>query len=140
MEYLKNQKAYLLNYLKDGRLEISNNRAERSIKPFVIDRKNFLFANTPGGAQSSAVIFSLIQTSIENGLDPWRYLTWLIDAATKDDVDADGRFPGLHRTFAGFQLNLIWPAGLFPPAGRVCSGGGGWAEGLSICLWRGPPY
>lgn len=47
MEYLTNQIAYLLNYLLDGRLEISNNRAECSIKPFVIDRKNFLFAN-PG--------------------------------------------------------------------------------------------
>ena len=93
MEYLKNQKAYLLNYLLDGRLEISNNRAERSIKPFVIDRKNFLFANTPGGAQGSAVIFSLIQTAIENGLDPWRYLTWLIDNAAKGDVDAVGLLP-----------------------------------------------
>ena len=93
MEYLKNQKTYLLNYLLDGRLEISNNRAERSIKPFVIDRKNFLFANTPGGAQGSAVIFSLIQTAIENGLDPWRYLTWLIDNAAKGDVDAVGLLP-----------------------------------------------
>lgn len=93
MEYLKNQKAYLLNYLLDGRLEISNNRAELSIKPFVINRKNFLFANTPGGAQGSAVIFSLIQTAIENGLDPWRYLTWLIDMAAKGIVDADGLFP-----------------------------------------------
>lgn len=93
MEYLKNQKAYLLNYLLDGRLEISNNRAERSIKPFVIDRKNFLFANTPGGAQGSAVIFSLIQTAIENGLDPWRYLTWLFDTAAKGGVDADGLLP-----------------------------------------------
>ena len=93
MEYLKNQKAYLLNYLLDGRLEISNNRAERSIKPFVIDRKDFLFANTPGGAQGSAVIFSLIQTAIENGLDPWRYLTWLIDMAAKGGVDAEELFP-----------------------------------------------
>ena len=93
MEYLKNQKLYLLNYLLDGRLEISNNRAERSIKPFVIDRKNFLFANTPGGAQGSAVIFSLIQTSIENGRDPWRYLTWLIDMAAKGSMDADGLLP-----------------------------------------------
>lgn len=59
----------------------------------MIGRKNFLFANTPGGAQGSAVIFSLIQTSIENSLDPWRYLTWLIDAATKGDVDADGLLP-----------------------------------------------
>lgn len=44
-----------MNYLKDGRLEIDNNRAERSIKPFVIGRKNFLFANTPRGAQGSAI-------------------------------------------------------------------------------------
>ena len=96
MDYLKNQKEYLLNYLLDGRLEISNNRAERSIKPFVIDRKNFLFANTPGGAQSSAVIFSLIQTAIENGLDPWRYLTWLIGTAagsTPNRVDAESLLP-----------------------------------------------
>ena len=50
LSYLKEQWPYLLNYLKDGRLELSNNRAERSIKPFVIDRKNFLFAKTPSGA------------------------------------------------------------------------------------------
>ena len=83
--YLKEQWPYLLNYLKDGRLELSNNRAERSIKPFVIDRKNFLFANTPGGAKGSAVIFTLIQTAIENNLDPFRYLTWLMGTAS--DVD-----------------------------------------------------
>ena len=84
--YLKEQWPYLTNYLKDGRLEISNNRAERSIKPFVIDRKNFLFANTPKGATSSAVIFSLIQTAIENGLDPYRYLTWLMKTAKDSDL------------------------------------------------------
>lgn len=83
LHYLKEQWPYLVNYLRDGRLEISNNRAERSIKPFVIDRKNFLFANTPGGAQGSAVIFSLIQTAIENGLDPWKYLSWVIQMASQ---------------------------------------------------------
>lgn len=62
--YLKEQWPYQTNYLKDGRLEISNNRAERSIKPFVIDRNNFLFDNTPKGATGSAVMFSLIQTAI----------------------------------------------------------------------------
>ena len=83
LHYIREQWPYLTNYLMDGRLEISNNRAERSIKPFVIDRKNFLFANTPGGAQGSAVIFSLIQTAIENGLDPWKYLTWLMQTASQ---------------------------------------------------------
>ncbi len=86
LSYLKDQWPYLLNYLEDGRLELSNNRAERSIKPFVIDRKNFLFANTPGGARSSAVIFSLIQTAAENGLDPYRYLTWLLSSAPEMDL------------------------------------------------------
>ena len=81
LHYLKEQWPYLTGYLKDGRLELSNNRAERSIKPFVIDRKNFLFANTPKGATGSAVMFSLIQTAIENGLDPYRYLTWLMKTA-----------------------------------------------------------
>ena len=71
--YLKEQCPYLTGYLKDGRLELSNNRAERSIMPFVIDRKNFLFANTPKGATTgSAVMFSLVQTAIENGLEPYR--------------------------------------------------------------------
>lgn len=87
LSYLKEQWPYLLNYLKDGRPELSNNRAKRSIKPFVIDRKNFLFANTTSGAK--AVIFSLIQTASENGLDPYRYLTWLlIDLAQPDVVQA----------------------------------------------------
>ena len=86
LHYLKEQWPYLTNYLKDGRLELSNNRAERSIKPFVIDRKNFLFANTPKGATGSAVMFSLIQTAIENGLDPYKYLTWLMKTAKDADL------------------------------------------------------
>ena len=84
--YLKEQWPYLTNYLKDGRLELSNNRAERSIKPFVIDRKNFLFANTPNGARGSATIFSLIQTAIENDLDPYKYLIWLMNTANTVDL------------------------------------------------------
>ena len=86
LNYLKAQWPYLTNYLKDGRLELSNNRAERSIKPFVIDRKNFLFANTPRGATGSAVIFSLIQTALENRLDPYCYLTWLMKEACRTDL------------------------------------------------------
>ena len=86
LTYLREQWPYLVNYLNDGRLEISNNRAERSMKPFVIDRKNFLFANTPKGATGSAIMFSLIQTAIENGLDPYRYLTWLLQTAKDADL------------------------------------------------------
>ena len=86
LTYLKGQWPYLTNYLKDGILELSNNRAERSIKPFVIDRKNFLFANTPKGATGSAVMFSMIQTAIENNLNPYKYLTWLLKTAKDADL------------------------------------------------------
>ena len=79
--YLQNQWKYLVRYLEDGRLELSNNRGERSIKPFVMGRKNFLFANTPAGAQSSATIYSIIETAKDNGLDPYRYLLWIFAEA-----------------------------------------------------------
>lgn len=84
--YLLSQRKYLEHYLMDGRLEISNNRAERSIKPFVIDRKNFLFANTPRGARASAVMFSLIETAKENGLDPYKYLAYIFEKAPNSDI------------------------------------------------------
>lgn len=83
LHYLRTQWPYLIRYLEDGRLEISNNLAERSIKPFVIGRKDFLFANTPNGAECSAVIYSLIETAKENGLDPYKYLAWVLTEAPK---------------------------------------------------------
>lgn len=79
--YAKSQRKYLGRYLLDGRLEISNNRAERSIRPFVIGRKNWLFANTPNGARASAIYYSLLVTAKENGLNPFEYLTWIFTNA-----------------------------------------------------------
>jgi hypothetical protein len=81
----------LITYLEDGRIELSNS-AERSIKPFVISRKNFLFANTSNGAQSCAILFSLIETAKENHLDPCRYLTWVLKEAPKRSV-SDPNWP-----------------------------------------------
>lgn len=89
LHYLLEQWPYLVRYLEDGSLEFSNNRAERSIKPFVMGRKNFLFCNTPGGAKSSAVLYSLIETAKETGLDPYRYLLWVLERAPKLVQTAD---------------------------------------------------
>ncbi len=84
--YARNQREYLERYLEDGRLEISNNRAERSIKPFVIGRKNWLFANTPRGAKASAILYSIIETAKENGLNPYEYLTYIFKNAPNWDI------------------------------------------------------
>jgi transposase len=77
--YCRNQWDKLEAFMKDGRLELDNNRSERSIKPFVIGRKNWMFANTPRGAHASAVIYSMIETAKENGLNPLLYLTYLFE-------------------------------------------------------------
>jgi len=84
--YARNQREYLERYLEDGRLEISNNRAERSIKPFTVGRKNWLFANTPRGAKASAILFSIIETAKENGLNPYEYLTYIFKNAPNWDI------------------------------------------------------
>ncbi len=79
--YSLNQEPYLRVFLEDGRLELSNNLAERSIKPFVIGRKNFLFANTAAGANASAWIFSLVETAKANDINPFDYLNWVLKTA-----------------------------------------------------------
>jgi transposase len=78
----------LTTFLNDGRIEIDNNRAERSIKPFVIGRKNWLFANTPKGAKASATIYSIVETAKENGLNPYAYLTYLFESLTNIDIQS----------------------------------------------------
>lgn len=80
-------------FLEDSRLELDNNRSERSIKPFVIGRKNWLFSNTPKGAKASATIYSIVESAKENGLNPYSYLQYLferlpnVDMQNQDDVD-----------------------------------------------------
>jgi transposase len=74
IRYALEQEKHLRNVVLDGRLEFSNNRAERSIKPFVIGRKNWLFSNTPKGAETSSIIYSIIETAKENNLKPFEYL------------------------------------------------------------------
>ena len=59
-------------------------------------RKNWLFANTAGGAQASAVIYSLIEAAKENGLDPYHYLLWVLRNA-----------PGLSETDVAWAEKLL---------------------------------
>ena len=79
VNYCRQQWPKLIRFLEDGRLEISNNRAERSIKPFVIGRKAWLFSNTPKGAKASAIIYSIVETAKENSLNPYAYLNFLFE-------------------------------------------------------------
>lgn len=75
--YTLNQWPKLLTYLDDGRLEISNNHTERAVKPFVMGRKNWLFANSVDGANAAAIIYSIIETCKLNQLPTYDYLRYL---------------------------------------------------------------
>ena len=79
VHYAMEQRQYLERVFTEGRLELSNNRAERSIKPFVIGRKNWLFCCTPKGAKASSIIYSVMETAKENDLKPFEYLKHIFE-------------------------------------------------------------
>ena len=85
--YALNQQSFLMNFLLDGRLELSNNRAENSIRPFTVGRKNWLFSFTPKGANASAVIYSIVETAKANGLVPFAYLNFLFQTLPNIPLD-----------------------------------------------------
>ncbi len=90
--YTLNQWKRLIGYLEDGSLTIDNNMAENSIRPFVIGRKNWLFAGTPKGAEASALLYSLIETAKMNKLEPYAYLRHIFGklplASSLEDYEA----------------------------------------------------
>ncbi|WP_245535889.1 IS66 family transposase [Thiorhodococcus drewsii] len=79
VHYALGQWPILTTFLEDGRLAIDNNSAENAIRPFVIGRKNWLFAGSPKGAETSALLYSLIETAKANALEPWAYLNHLFE-------------------------------------------------------------
>ena len=81
--YLHNQWPKLIRYLDNGARPIDNNLAENAIRPFVIGRKNWLFADTVHGANASANLYSLVETAKANSLDPYHYLAHLFTELPK---------------------------------------------------------
>jgi hypothetical protein len=80
IHYARSQRKYLENIYMDGRLEISNNAAERAIKPFVQGRKQWLFSAAPNGAESSSIYYSIFETAKENRLNPFQYMKFLLES------------------------------------------------------------
>ncbi|MDR2832226.1 MAG: IS66 family transposase [Streptococcaceae bacterium] len=78
IEYAFVQKPFLYNIFEDGRLELSNNRAERAVKQIVMGRKNWLFSKSTKGAKATGIIMSIVQTAIHNGVDVRKYLNFLL--------------------------------------------------------------
>ena len=96
--YAQNQKAHLCAFLEHGEIEISNNQVENAIRPFVIGRKGWLFADTSQGAEASAIIYSLMETAKANSLRLDDYLLHLLSvlperAEQRKDFEIDDLLP-----------------------------------------------
>ena len=74
VRYSLNQKEQLTAFLEAPEVPISNNLAENAIRPFVLGRKNWLFSDSVKGAESSAIVYSLVETAKANGVEPYEYL------------------------------------------------------------------
>jgi transposase len=79
----------LIRYVENGILSPDNNIAENIIRPFVIGRKNWLFSYHPQGAAASAGHYSMIQSAVANGLEPYFYLRYLYDRLPLVDGNRD---------------------------------------------------
>lgn len=77
--YAKNQEKYLREFLNDENVPLDNNPAERAIRPFCIGKKNWVMIDTPAGADSSAVIYSIIETARANNLNMYEYMKYLLE-------------------------------------------------------------
>jgi hypothetical protein len=90
--YLDGQWPKLVRVFDYGFVPLDTNLVENAVRPFAVGRKNWLFAETVGGAEASANLYSVVETAKANGLEPWAYLqhvfTELPKAHSFDEVDA----------------------------------------------------
>lgn len=83
VNYSLNNRRELETFLLDGRLELTNNRAERAVKPVVMGRKNWLFSDTNNGADASMMLYSVIESAKLNHLNVYGYLLHLLTELPK---------------------------------------------------------
>lgn len=99
VNYAKNIWSDLSTYLSSGYIEISNNIAERAVKPFVINRKVFMTSGSYDGARYTTLLFSIIRTARMNDLNVSKYLEYVLDnIQTKDIKDLLPYSPKLEKS------------------------------------------
>ena len=89
IQYTLNHWGKLVVYLEDGRIKPDNNDAENAIRPFVLGRKNYLFAGHPNGAEAAATFLSLVETAKTNGLEPYPYLRYIFEKLPLAETEQD---------------------------------------------------
>ena len=82
--YIQNREPYLTTYLEDGKCSFSNNLSENAIRPFVVGRKGWLFSDTQAGAETSAIIYTMVENAKANGVNVYQYLKLLLENQPND--------------------------------------------------------
>ena len=77
--YAKNQRTELSVFLENGKIPLTNNKVERSIRPFAVGRKNWLFADSEAGAEANGIYYSLIESAKINNLKIQEYIKYLLE-------------------------------------------------------------
>ena len=76
----------MMTYLEDGHCSLSNQISENAIRPVTVGRKNWLFCDSTDGADASMAVYTLLETARANGLNPLKYLEFLLDARPNDKM------------------------------------------------------
>ena len=84
--YIRNREEFLMTYLEDGRCSFSNNLSENSIRPVTVGRKNWLFSDTPEGAQANTLYLTVVEMAKAYGLDLYKYLNFLFEQRSSKDM------------------------------------------------------
>ena len=85
-KYAFNHRNGLSEYITDGLLPMTNSLDERTIRLFAVGRKNWLFSESPKGADASSAVYSVIETAKANGLDPYKYLCFIFHYLPSHDL------------------------------------------------------
>ena len=82
--FLRDRDSFLL-FTRDGRAPLDNSEAERTVKPYALARRNFLFVRGKNGGDCSAIAMTMIQNAYINDIEPMSYLELLLTDAYKDN-------------------------------------------------------
>ena len=87
--YIRNREEFLMTYLEDGRCSLSNNLSENCIRPVTVGRKNWLFSDTPDGANANALYLTIVEMAKAYNLNLYEYLKYLLGNRPNKDMSDD---------------------------------------------------
>ena len=87
--YIRNREEFLMTYLEDGRCSLSNNLSENCIRPVTVGRKNWLFSDTPDGANANALYFTIVEMAKAYNLNLYEYLKYLLGNRPNKNMSDD---------------------------------------------------